>query len=206
MNPRIQVEHTVTEEVTDVDLVQAQIRIAAGERLSDLGISQDTLRLRGAALQCRITTEDPQAGFRPDVGRITTYRSPGGPGIRLDGGTINLGTEIGPYFDSMLVKMTSRGKDFPSAVNRARRALAEFRIRGVASNIPFLQAVLADPAFAQADFTTAFIDERPDLVNASPGRDRGTGILNWRVDVTVKQPYGKRGRVRSPAEIGRAHV
>src|SRR3954454_3996318 len=127
MNPRIQVEHTVTEEVTDVDLVQAQLRIAAGESLADLGLSQETIVLRGTALQCRITTEDPANGFRPDTGRITTYRSPGGAGIRLDGAA-SLGAEVGGHFDSMLVKLTCRGRTFDIAVARARRAVAEFRI------------------------------------------------------------------------------
>ena len=144
MNPRIQVEHTVTEEVTDVDLVQAQLRIAAGETLADLGLSQETVQLKGAALQCRITTEDPANGFRPDVGKITGYRSAGGAGVRLDGGTVYSGAEISPHFDSMLVKLTCRGRDYPAAVARARRALAEFRIRGVSTNISFLQAVLDD--------------------------------------------------------------
>ncbi len=110
MNPRIQVEHTVTEEVTDVDLVQSQMRIASGETLADLGLSQDGIVLRGAALQCRITTEDPANNFRPDTGRITTYRSPGGAGIRLDGGTTYTGAEISPHFDSMLAKLTCRGR------------------------------------------------------------------------------------------------
>src|SRR6478752_4483857 len=148
MNPRIQVEHTVTEEITDVDLVQSQMRIAAGESLADLGLEQSSIRLRGAALQCRITTEDPTAGFRPDTGKITTYRSPGGAGIRLDGGTINPGAQISPHFDSMLAKLTCRGRDYTAAVARAKRALAEFRIRGVSTNIPFLQAVLDDADFA----------------------------------------------------------
>ena len=147
MNPRIQVEHTVTEEITDVDLVSSQLRIASGETLEDLGLSQDTLQIRGAALQCRITTEDPANEFRPDTGRITTYRSAGGAGVRLDGGTIFVGAEIGAHFDSMLVKLTCRGRDFPTAVRRARRALAEFRIRGVSTNIPFLQALLEEPDF-----------------------------------------------------------
>lgn len=126
MNPRIQVEHTVTEEVTDVDLVQSQMRIAAGETLAELGLTQDRIVLRGAALQCRITTEDPSQGFRPDTGKITTYRSPGGAGIRLDGGTTAAGSQVSPHFDSMLAKLTSRGRDFPAAVARSRRALAEF--------------------------------------------------------------------------------
>ena len=199
MNPRIQVEHTVTEEVTDVDLVQAQMRIAFGHTLGDLGLSQDRLELRGAALQCRITTEDPAEGFRPDTGKITTYRSPGGGGIRLDGGTIDPGTSISPHFDSMLVKMTCRGHDFPAAVARAKRGLAEFRIRGVSTNIPFLQAVLDDPSFAAGDISTSFIDERPELVHARPSKDRGTKILTWLADVTVNQPNGTGEDLASPA-------
>ena len=199
MNPRIQVEHTVTEEVTDVDLVQAQMRIAFGHTLGDLGLSQDRLELRGAALQCRITTEDPAEGFRPDTGKITTYRSPGGGGIRLDGGTIDPGTSISPHFDSMLVKMTCRGHDFPAAVARAKRGLAEFRIRGVSTNIPFLQAVLDDPSFAAGDISTSFIDERPELVHARPSKDRGTKILTWLADVTVNQPNGTGENLASPA-------
>jgi pyruvate carboxylase len=190
MNPRIQVEHTVTEEVTDVDLVQSQMRIAAGETLTDLGLHQSDIRLRGAALQCRITTEDPTQGFRPDTGKITTYRSPGGAGIRLDGGTTAAGAQISPHFDSMLAKLSCRGRDFPAAVTRARRALAEFRIRGVSTNIPFLQAVLEDPAFVAGDLSTSFIDERPELLRGRESKDRGTKVLNWLVDTTVNKPNG----------------
>ncbi|RLP78045.1 pyruvate carboxylase [Mycetocola tolaasinivorans] len=200
MNPRIQVEHTVTEEITDVDLVQSQMRIASGETLSDLGLDQDTLVIRGAALQCRITTEDPTQGFRPDTGKITTYRSPGGGGIRLDGGTINPGAQISPHFDSMLAKLTCRGRDFGAAVIRARRALAEFRIRGVSTNIPFLQAVLDDPSFEVGDLSTSFIDERPQLLAGRVSKDRGTKILNWLADVTVNKPYGPRPSTIDPAE------
>ncbi|PYI67060.1 pyruvate carboxylase [Arthrobacter livingstonensis] len=191
MNPRIQVEHTVTEEITDVDLVQAQLRIASGETLADLGLSQDTVHVKGAALQCRITTEDPANGFRPDVGKITTYRSAGGAGIRLDGGTIYAGAEISPHFDSMLVKLTCRGRDYKTAVSRARRALAEFRIRGVSTNIAFLQAVLEDPAFNAGDVATSFIDERPELLHARVSSDRGTKLLSWLADVTVNKPHGE---------------
>ncbi|MFG6501769.1 pyruvate carboxylase [Microbacterium sp. P05] len=191
MNPRIQVEHTVTEEVTDVDLVQSQMRIAAGETLAELGLQQPDIRLRGAALQCRITTEDPTQGFRPDTGKITTYRSPGGAGIRLDGGTTAAGSQVSPHFDSMLAKLTCRGRDFPAAVARARRALAEFRIRGVSTNIPFLQAVLDDPAFLAGDVSTAFIDERPELLQGRESKDRGTKMLNWLVDTTVNRPHGE---------------
>ncbi|MBG6237914.1 pyruvate carboxylase [Mycetocola sp. CAN_C7] len=200
MNPRIQVEHTVTEEVTDVDLVQAQIRIAAGESLADLGLTQDKIQLHGAALQCRITTEDPSQGFRPDTGKITTYRSPGGGGIRLDGGTINPGAQISPHFDSMLAKMTCRGRDFPAAVARAKRGLAEFRIRGVSTNISFLQAVLEDPSFVAGDLSTSFIDERPELVRGRVSKDRGTKIMNWLADTTVNHPNGPRPTNFHPAE------
>ncbi|MBU8822676.1 pyruvate carboxylase [Mycolicibacterium goodii] len=190
-NPRIQVEHTVTEEITDVDLVASQLRIAAGETLADLGLSQDRLVLRGAAMQCRITTEDPANGFRPDTGRITAYRSPGGAGIRLDGGS-NLGAEISAHFDSMLVKLTCRGRDFSAAASRARRALAEFRIRGVSTNIPFLQAVVDDPDFRAGRVTTSFIDDRPHLLTSRSPADRGTKILNYLADVTVNKPHGER--------------
>ncbi|WP_454561801.1 pyruvate carboxylase [Mycobacterium haemophilum] len=191
MNPRIQVEHTVTEEITDVDLVSSQLRIAAGASLDELGLRQPDIRPHGAALQCRITTEDPANGFRPDTGRISAYRSPGGAGIRLDGST-NLGAEISAHFDSMLVKLTCRGRDFPTAVGRARRAIAEFRIRGVSTNIPFLQAVLDDPDFRAGRLTTSFIDERPQLLTARASADRGTKILNYLADVTVNQPHGSR--------------
>lgn len=192
MNPRIQVEHTVTEEITDVDLVQSQLRIASGETLADLGIAQDGLAVRGAALQCRITTEDPANGFRPDVGRISAYRSAGGAGVRLDGGTVYAGAEISPHFDSMLVKLTCRGRDYATAVHRSQRALAEFRIRGVATNIQFLQAVLADPEFLAGNVATDFIERRPELLEARTSGDRATKALTWLAEVTVNQPNGER--------------
>ncbi|WGL51670.1 pyruvate carboxylase [Nocardioides sp. BP30] len=191
MNPRIQVEHTVTEEVTDVDLVQSQMRIASGETLADLGLAQETVQLRGAALQCRITTEDPANGFRPDTGVITTYRSPGGAGVRVDGGTTFTGAEISPHFDSMLAKLTCRGRTFEDAVKRARRAVAEFRIRGVATNIPFLQALLDDPDFDAGRITTSFIETHPQLLTARASGDRGTKLLTYLADVTVNKPYGE---------------
>ncbi|MEU4441948.1 pyruvate carboxylase [Actinosynnema sp. NPDC050801] len=198
MNPRIQVEHTVTEEVTDVDLVQSQMRIAGGETLDDLGLSQDTVQLRGAALQCRITTEDPANGFRPDTGMISAYRSPGGSGIRLDGGTTGAGTVIGAHFDSMLVKLTCRGRTFSAAVARARRAVAEFRIRGVSTNIPFIQAVLDDPDFYEGRVTTSFIEKRPHLLTARHSADRGTRMLTYLADVTVNKPNGPRPSAVDP--------
>src|SRR6195256_5695523 len=194
MNPRIQVEHTVTEEITDGDLGASQMRIADGETLEDLGLSQDSLQVHGSAMQCRITTEDPANGFRPDTGRITGYRSPGGAGIRLDGGS-HLGAEISAHFDSMLVKLTCRGRDFGAAVARARRALAEFRIRGVSTNIPFLMAVVNDPDFRAGRVPTSFIDERPHLLTAHIPADRGTKILNYLAEVTVNTPYGGSQRV-----------
>ena len=199
MNPRIQVEHTVTEEVTDVDLVSAQMRIAAGETLEDLGIRQEDVRVNGAALQTRITTEDPANGFRPDTGRIIAYRSPGGAGVRLDGATATAGSVVSGHFDSMLVKLTCRGRDFPTAVRRARRALAEFRIRGIRTNIPFLQAVLADPEFVAGNVATSFIDERPELLAARESADRGTRLLAYVGDVTVNRPHGAPRVVADPA-------
>ncbi|WP_407342974.1 pyruvate carboxylase [Pengzhenrongella phosphoraccumulans] len=198
MNPRIQVEHTVTEEVTDVDLVSSQMRIAAGETLADLGITQDSVRVNGFALQCRITTEDPANGFRPDTGRIIAYRSPGGAGVRLDGATATAGADVSGHFDSMLVKLTCRGRDFPMAVRRAQRALAEFRIRGVRTNISFLLAVLADEAFVAGDLSTSFIDERPKLLAARVSADRGTKLLGFLGNVTVNQPYGPAPTLADP--------
>ncbi|WP_344663596.1 pyruvate carboxylase [Catenulispora yoronensis] len=198
MNPRIQVEHTVTEEVTDVDLVQAQFRIAAGETLADLGLSQDTVSLRGAALQCRITTEDPTNGFRPDTGRISAYRSPGGSGVRLDGGTTHAGSEVSAHFDSLLVKLTCRGKDLSGAISRARRAVAEFRIRGVATNIPFIQAVLDDPDFQAGRITTSFVEQHPQLLTARQPADRGTKLLTYLADITVNKPHGERPTLSDP--------
>ncbi|WP_232679555.1 pyruvate carboxylase [Nocardioides sp. R-C-SC26] len=199
MNPRIQVEHTVTEEVTDVDLVTSQLRIAAGETLADLGLAQETVRLRGAALQCRITTEDPANNFRPDTGVITTYRSPGGGGVRLDGGTVYTGAEVSAHFDSMLAKLTCRGRTFEAAVEKARRAVAEFRIRGVSTNIPFLQAVLDDPDFSAGRVTTSFIETHPQLLAARGSGDRGTKLLSYLADVTVNQPHGPAPASLDPA-------
>ncbi|WP_130874767.1 pyruvate carboxylase [[Pseudopropionibacterium] massiliense] len=190
MNPRIQVEHTVTEEITDVDLVQAQLRIASGETLEEIGIRQDELHIRGAALQCRITTEDPANSFRPDTGVIQAYRSASGAGIRLDGGTTGTGVEVSPHFDSLLVKLTARGRNLHDAVVRARRALAEFRIRGIATNITFLRAVLEDPDFGSGAVTTSFIDERPHLLTGRIPADRGTKLARFLADVTVNQPNG----------------
>ncbi len=190
MNPRIQVEHTVTEEVTGIDIVQAQLRIASGESLSDLKIDQDCIQVLGSALQCRVTTEDPSADFRPDTGRISAYRTPGGAGVRLDEATY-AGAEVLPYFDSMLVKVTCRGRNFSQAVDRSARALAEFRIRGVSTNVSFLLELLSDPDFRSGNITTAFIEEHPQLLKAKRSADRGTRLLGYLADVSVNKPNGE---------------
>jgi pyruvate carboxylase len=183
MNPRIQVEHTVTEEATGIDLVVSQLRIAGGETLDELGLHQAGITHSSAALQCRITTEDPSDGFRPDTGTVTAYRSPGGPGIRLDGGTF-AGAEITPYFDSLLVKMTARGPDLAIAAQRARRALAEFMVVGVATNISFLQRILLSPELIDGTVTTHFIDEHPDLLIPAQMHPLA-GPLLWLAERTV---------------------
>ena len=190
MNPRIQVEHTVTEEVTGIDLVASQLRIAGGETLADLGLTQERISVRDVAIQCRITTEDPSDGFRPDTGTVTTYQSPGGPGVRLDGATY-AGAEVTPYFDSLLVKMTTRASDLPTAARRARRALSEFRTRGVTTNVTFLSRVLSDPDFLSGSVTTSFIDERPGLLAPDRGADRTSRLLarlGWSTVHPLKRP------------------
>ncbi|MFG2085115.1 pyruvate carboxylase [Spirillospora sp. NPDC048824] len=199
MNPRIQVEHTVTEEVTGIDLVQSQLRIAGGETLPGLGIAQDEVTVSGFAVQCRITTEDPANDFRPDTGKISAYRSPGGAGVRLDTGTAYGGAIVSPHFDSLLVKLTCRGRTFEEATRRARRAVAEFRIRGVASNIPFLQALLDEPDFRAGGVTTAYIGEHPELLTARSSGDRATRLVRYLADVTVNKPHGEAPTDLDPA-------
>ncbi len=187
LNPRIQVEHTVTEETTEVDLVRAQILIAGGATLAELGLEQSDIRQRGVALQCRVTTENPGNDFRPDAGRITAYRPPGGAGIRLDEGSAFVGAEVSPVFDPLLVKLTARGPTLQIAAARARRAVAELRVRGVATNRSFLLALLGHPAFLAGATHTGFVDEHPDLVVADPGADRASRLLARLADVTVNR-------------------
>jgi pyruvate carboxylase len=188
VNPRVQVEHTVTEMVTGVDIVRTQIQVAQGLSLHGPEINlppQDGIRLNGYAIQCRITTEDPANGFIPDYGRIQTYRSPAGFGIRLDGASAYGGAVITPYYDSLLVKMTSWGSAFAHACQRMDRALREFRIRGVKTNIPFLENVVNHPEFQKGVVTTRFIDETPELFRFALRRDRATRLLTYLADVTV---------------------
>ncbi|MEZ4337871.1 MAG: pyruvate carboxylase [Sandaracinaceae bacterium] len=187
-NPRIQVEHTVTEEVTGVDLVQSQIRIAGGATFADLGLSQEGVSTRGVAIQCRVTTEDPTKGFQPDTGRIEVFRSGAGMGIRLDGGTGYAGARVSPDYDSLLVKVTARSLTFEGAVQKLHRALAEFRVRGVSTNIPFLQNVLAHPRFLTGDTDTTFVDDTPALFEFPQRRNRAQRLLRFLGEVAINGP------------------
>ena len=197
VNPRIQVEHTVTEEVTGVDLVKAQIRVAQGSKIGDpasgIPLQQD-LHLNGHALQCRVTTEDPENSFTPDYGKLTAYRSPAGFGIRLDGGTAYNGAVITPFFDSLLVKVTASGQTAEEAAIRMDRALREFRIRGVSTNLPFLENVVCHSLFRNGQCTTRFIDETPELFRFPPRRDRATRLLRFIGDVVVNGNPEVKGR------------
>jgi len=188
VNPRIQVEHTVTEMVTGIDLVQAQILIAQGHSLHEAPLSlpmQPDVPLYGAALQCRVTTEDPERNFAPDYGKISTYRSPAGFGIRLDGGTAYAGALLAAYYDSLLVKVTAWGKSLPEACRRMDRALREFRIRGVTTNIPFVENVVNHPRFRAGEITTSFLDDSPELFRFPPRGDRATKLLSYLGDVIL---------------------
>lgn len=188
VNPRIQVEHTVTEEVTGIDIVRSQLLIARGHHLSDPEIflkSQDDVRLNGFAIQCRVTTEDPENGFTPDYGTLIAYRNAGGFGIRLDEGNAYSGVKISPFFDSMLVKVTASGRTLSGAAARLQRTLKEFRIRGVKTNIRFLENVIMHDTFRKGNCTVSFIDQHPELFKFSPILDRATKTLMYIADVTV---------------------
>ena len=188
VNPRIQVEHTVTEEVTGVDIVKSQILVAQGLPLADEAIglaNQESIRTNGFALQCRITTEDPTNNFMPDYGRVMHYRSPGGAGVRLDAGSAYSGAVVNPFYDSMLVKLSARGQRFSDAIQRAKRCLMEFRIRGVKTNIPFLLKLLDHPTFIDGDCTTRFIDQTPTLFEFPVRKNRATKLLTFLGDVIV---------------------
>jgi pyruvate carboxylase len=195
MNPRIQVEHTVTEEITGIDLVRAQILIAQGARLHDAELNlprQEDIPRTGYAVQCRVTTEDPENKFTPNYGKIVTFRSAGGFGIRLDGGMGDTGSVITPFYDSLLVKITASGQTFDMALQRMDRALREFRIRGVKTNIPFLENVIHHPEFREGLATTTLIDQSPQLFEFKARRDRATKLLNFLGNVIVNgNPHAK---------------
>ena len=205
VNPRIQVEHTVTEMVTGIDLVRCQIQVAQGLDLFGPEIHlppQDQIPLYGYALQCRITTEDPSNHFVPDYGKIHTYRSPAGFGIRLDGGSAYSGAVITPYYDSLLVKTTAWGRDFRQACQRMDRCLREFRVRGVKTNIPFLENVVNHPDFQAGRVTTGWLEQSPELFRFVPRKDRATKLLSYLGEVIVNQNptvAGKRAPVRIDA-------
>lgn len=187
VNPRVQVEHTITEMITDIDIVVSQLLIAQGLNLhDDIGIpQQNDIQMRGAALQCRITTEDPLNNFMPDTGKIDTYRSPGGFGVRLDVGNAYSGAVVTPYFDSLLVKVCTHGFDFDKAIKKMQRCLKEFRIRGVKTNVPFLQNVISHPEFQSGEATTTFIDDTPSLFEFPYVRDRGNKTMRYIGEITI---------------------
>ncbi len=203
VNPRVQVEHTVTEEVTGIDIVRAQILIAEGKSLVEATgcASQYDVKLDGHALQCRVTTEDPQNNFIPDYGRIQMYRSATGPGIRLDGGTAYSGAVITRFYDSLLTKVTARAPTPEMAIARMDRALREFRIRGVSTNIAFVENLLKHPTFLNNEYHTKFIDQTPDLFDFKKRRDRATKILTYIADITVNGHPETAGRVKPTADV-----
>ena len=185
INPRIQVEHTITEEITGIDIVASQIQIAYGASLSSLGLTQDTITKRGFAIQCRITTEDPSVGFAPDTGRIEVYRSAGGNGIRLDASNGYAGAVITPHYDSLLVKVSVRGQNYDLARRKMLRALVEFRIRGVKTNIPFLFRLLTHDVFVNGRTWTTFIDDSPELFRLVTSQNRAQKLLTYLGDVVI---------------------
>ena len=208
VNPRIQVEHTVTEVVTGIDIVRAQILVAQGHKLHEEPLSlpqQDQIHLYGAALQCRVTTEDPEKNFAPDYGRISTYRSPAGFGIRLDGGTAYAGALLAAYYDSLLVKVTAWGTNLPEACQRMDRALREFRIRGVKTNIPFLENVVNHRRFRASEVTTSFLDDSPELFRFTGRADRATKLLSYLGDVILNGNPEVKGKTL-PTTIEKAPI
>ncbi|MFM8274730.1 MAG: pyruvate carboxylase, partial [Gemmata sp.] len=211
VNPRIQVEHTVTEQVTGFDIVRSQILIASGLPLNHarVGLEQSAISVRGYAIQCRVTTEDPANGFVPDYGRLSAYRSSGGPGIRLDAGSAFGGAVITPFYDSLLVKVTVSGLTFEDAATRMERCLQEFRIRGVKTNIPFLLNLINHPQFLAGDVTTRFLDETPDLFKFNARRDRASKLLSYLADVIVNghpEVKSRPERIAAAPQAGRPQM
>ena len=205
VNPRIQVEHTVTEVVTGLDIVKAQIRIAEGKRIGfpeETGIPpQVAIHLSGHALQCRITTENPENNFIPDYGRITAYRGAMGFGIRIDGGTAYSGAVVTRYYDPLLEKITAWARTPEETIRRMDRALLEYRIRGVTTNLAFLHNIINHPRFVANDYTTRFIDETPSLFDFKKRKDRATKLLTWIAEVTVNGHPETKDRARPPATV-----
>ncbi|XP_076240366.1 pyruvate carboxylase isoform X3 [Calliopsis andreniformis] len=201
VNARLQVEHTVTEEITGIDLVQSQIRIAEGITLPELGMTQEKIVPQGFAIQCRVTTEDPAKGFQPDTGRIEVFRSGEGMGIRLDGASAFAGAIISPYYDSLLVKVIAHAGDLQSSCAKMNRALREFRVRGVKTNIPFLLNVLENQKFLNGNVDTYFIDENPQLFQFQPSQNRAQKLLNYLGSVLVNGPSTPLATQLKPAEI-----
>lgn len=197
INPRIQVEHTITEEITGIDIVAAQIQIAAGASLEQLGLTQDRISIRGFAIQCRITTEDPTKGFSPDTGKLEVYRSAGGNGVRLDGGNGFAGAIITPHYDSMLVKCTCHGSTYEIVRRKMLRALVEFRIRGVKTNIPFLASLITHPTFINGTCWTTFIDDTPELFALISSQNRAQKLLAYLGDLAVNGSQIK-GQIGEP--------
>ncbi|XP_071640071.1 pyruvate carboxylase, mitochondrial isoform X1 [Temnothorax longispinosus] len=201
VNARLQVEHTVTEEITGIDLVQSQIRIAEGITLPELGMTQEKIVPRGFAIQCRVTTEDPAKSFQPDTGRIEVFRSGEGMGIRLDGASAFAGAIISPYYDSLLVKVIAHAGDLQSSCAKMNRALREFRVRGVKTNIPFLLNVLENQKFLNGIVDTYFIDENPQLFQFQPSQNRAQKLLNYIGTVLVNGPSTPLATQLKPADI-----
>lgn len=209
VNPRIQVEHTITEEITGIDIVRSQILIAKGYDLADPHIfikKQSDVKCNGFAIQCRITTEDPYNNFKPDYGTIIAYRNAGGFGIRLDEGSTYAGVKISPFFDSMLVKVSASGRTLKGTAERLHRALREFRIRGVKTNIGFLENVISHPIFYQGKATVQFIAEHPELFEIPKKQDRGTKTLRYLADITVNGNAAVKGKVDEKKKFLHAHV
>jgi pyruvate carboxylase len=205
MNPRIQVEHTVTEQITGIDLVRSQILIAQGKKLTGIGLpAQADVPRNGFAIQCRVTTEDPENKFTPNYGKIITYRSAGGFGIRLDAGMGDAGAVVTPFYDSLLVKITASAPTFETCIDRMDRALREMRIRGVKTNIPFLENVLHHPVFRGGAATTTMIDTSPELFHFRAKKDRATKLLNFLGNVIVNgNPHAKGHKPSAPLEAAR---
>ncbi len=200
INPRIQVEHTVTEEITGIDIVQSQIQIASGMSLQQLDLSQDKVSTRGVAIQCRITTEDPINNFQPDYGKLLAYRSASGFGVRLDSGSAFTGGEITPFYDSLLVKVTARGRTMEEAAPRLRRALREFRVRGVKTNIAFLEKLISHPNFLDGSARTSFLEEHPDIFELPQRRDRANKLLRFIGETTVNG-HDSMGQLERPLHL-----